>query len=105
VAEWRYTVTKTDTPHLVPLSRQSVEIPERTAPSDRQGRCVFPSVRTPIGDRSMSDNAILAALQLMGVDKEERPPMASGPLARTGRNEPTWIVRRVPCRMLSWLFA
>lgn len=25
-AEWRYIVTKTNTPHLVPLSRQAVEI-------------------------------------------------------------------------------
>ncbi len=41
VDEWRYTVTKTDTPHLVPLSRQSVEIPERTAPSDRAGALCF----------------------------------------------------------------
>ena len=26
VAEWRYTVTKTKTPHIVPLSRQALEI-------------------------------------------------------------------------------
>ena len=25
-SEWRYTVTKTATPHIVPLSRQAVEI-------------------------------------------------------------------------------
>ena len=57
VTEWRFTVTKTDTSHLVPLSRQAVEILRELHPLTGQGRYVFPSARTPRGDRPMSDNA------------------------------------------------
>jgi integrase len=34
-AEWRYTVTKTDAPHIVPLSRQAVEILRDLKPLSR----------------------------------------------------------------------
>ena len=34
-ADWRYTVTKTKTPHIVPLSRQAVGNPARTASPHR----------------------------------------------------------------------
>lgn len=37
-AEWRYTVTKTNTPHVVPLSRQAVAI-LRELPPTSLGRC------------------------------------------------------------------
>ena len=48
-AEWRFTVTKTDTQHLVPLSRQAVEVLRELYPLTGQGRFVFPSGRTPKG--------------------------------------------------------
>ena len=42
-AEWRYTVTKTNTPHIVPLSRQAVAILTRTSCIDwHAGALCFP---------------------------------------------------------------
>ncbi len=68
-AEWRYTVTKTKTPHIVPLSRQAMAILRELHPLTGSGRFVFPGART--NKRPMSDNAILAAMRRMGIDKEE----------------------------------
>ncbi|HBK81889.1 MAG TPA: integrase, partial [Nitrospinae bacterium] len=45
-AEWRYTVTKTNAPHIVPLSRQSMEILRELHPLTGRGRFVFPGART-----------------------------------------------------------
>ena len=39
--EWRFTVTKTDMPHIVPLARQAVEILRELYPLTGQGRYVF----------------------------------------------------------------
>ena len=83
VTEWRFTVTKTDTSHLVPLSRQAVEILRELHPLTGQGRYVFPSARTPRGDRPMSDNAILAALRRLGIGKEEMTGHGFRAMART----------------------
>ena len=69
-AEWCFTVSKTDTEHMVPLARQAVEILAELRPLTGRGRYVFPSARTPRGERPMSDNAILAALRRMGIGKE-----------------------------------
>ena len=82
-AEWRYTVSKTDLPHVVPLSRQAVEILSELYPLTGQGRFVFPSARTPNGDRPMSENAILAALRRMGIGKEEMTGHGFRAMART----------------------
>ena len=82
-AEWRFTVAKTDTPHLVPLSRQAVEILCELHPLTGHGRYVFPSGRTPKGDRPMSENAILAALRRMGIGKEEMSGHGFRAMART----------------------
>jgi len=69
--EWRYTVSKTNTQHIVPLSDQAVEILRELHPLTGRGRYVFPSARNPKGDRPMSDNAILSAMRRMGIDKDE----------------------------------
>ena len=53
-AEWRYIVTKTNTPHIVPLAHQAVEILRSVQPLTGHGRYVFPSLRT--GERPMSEN-------------------------------------------------
>ena len=82
-AEWRYTVSKTDLPHIVPLSRQAVEILRELHPLTGQGRYVFPSARTPKGDRPMSNNAVLAALRRMGIGKEEMTGHGFRAMART----------------------
>ena len=47
-AEWRYTVTKTSTPHIVPLSRQAVEILRELHPLTGRGRFAFPGAPSAI---------------------------------------------------------
>lgn len=80
-AEWRYTVTKTKTPHIVPLSRQAVEILRELHPLTGRGRYVFPSARSI--SRPMSDNAILAAMRRSGIDKDEMTGHGFRAVART----------------------
>lgn len=67
-AEWRYVVSKTITDHIVPLSQQSLEILRELYPLTGQGRFVFPGARSSA--RPMSDNAILAAMRTMGIEKD-----------------------------------
>lgn len=80
-AEWRYTVTKTNTPHIVPLSRQAVEILTELQALTGDGRYLFPSART--NSRPMSDNAILSALRRMGIEKDEMTGHGFRAMART----------------------
>lgn len=82
-AEWRYVVTKTDTPHIVPLATQSVAILRELHPLTGHGEYVFPSARHPRGDRPMSDNAILSAMRRMGIDKDEMSGHGFRAMART----------------------
>ncbi|HDZ69028.1 MAG TPA: DUF4102 domain-containing protein [Phycisphaerales bacterium] len=82
-AEWRYVVTKTNTPHIVPLSHQAVEVLQELLPLTGNGRYVFPSARNPKGDKPMSDNAILAAMRRMGISKEEMSGHGFRAMART----------------------
>ena len=83
VAEWRFTVSKTDTQHLVPLSPQAIEILRELYPLTGHGRFVFPSGRTPRGERPMSENAVLAALRRLGIGKEEMSGHGFRAMART----------------------
>lgn len=85
--EWRFLVTKTDTQHVVPLSRQAVEILRELHPLTGHGRYVFPSARTPDGSRPMSDVALLAALRRMGIDKDTQTVHGFRALARTVLDE------------------
>ncbi|WMJ07614.1 integrase arm-type DNA-binding domain-containing protein [Nitrosomonas sp. sh817] len=80
-AEWRYLVTKTSTQHIVPLSRQAVEILLELQPLTGNSRFVFPSARSH--HRPMSDNAILAAMRRLGIDKEEMSGHGFRAVART----------------------
>jgi integrase len=80
-AEWRYTVTKTDVQHIVPLSRQAVKILRELHPLTGLGQLVFPGART--SKRPMSDNAILAAMRRMGIEKEEMTGHGFRAVART----------------------
>ncbi len=63
--EWRYTVSKTNTDHLVPLSTQAVLIFEHMQAITGHGTYVFPG-RDP--KKPMSDAAVNAALRRMGYD-------------------------------------
>lgn len=80
-AEWRFTVTKTDTPHIVPLSRQAVAILRELLPITGQGQFVFPSFRSK--KRPMSDNANLAAMRRMGILQSEMTGHGWRAVART----------------------
>ncbi len=68
-------------PHLVPLSKQAVEILRELQPLTGSGKYVFPSART--NDRPMSNNAVLAALRRMGYDKENMSGHGFRAMART----------------------
>ncbi|MGO8719660.1 MAG: tyrosine-type recombinase/integrase [Acidobacteriaceae bacterium] len=83
--EWRYTVSKTNTPHIVPLSRQAVEILRELQPLTGNGRFVFPSARS--NARPMSNNAILAAMRRAGIDKDEMSGHGFRAVARTSLGE------------------
>ena len=79
--QWRSVVTKTKIPHIVPLSRQAVEILKELRPLTGEGTYVFPSARTT--SRPMSDNAILAAMRRAGIDKGEMTGHGFRAVART----------------------
>jgi integrase len=68
-------------PHLVPLSKQAVEILKEIQPLTSMSRYVFPSVRTP--QRPMSSSAILAALRRMGYTKDKMTGHGFRAMART----------------------
>lgn len=80
-AEWRYTVTKTSTSHIVPLSQQAVDILRELHPLTGDGRYVFPGARS--NGRPMSENAILAAMRRMGIGKDEMSGHGFRAMART----------------------
>ena len=80
-AEWRYHVTKTDSDHIVPLATQAVEILRDLHALTGHSLYVFSGART--NGRPMSDNAILAALRRMGIDKEEMSGHGFRAMART----------------------
>ena len=65
-AEWRYRVSKTQTDHLVPLSRQAVAILREIKPFSGHGEFVFMGGHDP--KKPMSEAAVNAALKRMGYD-------------------------------------
>ncbi len=82
-AEWSYLVTKTKTPHIVPLSRQALSILRELEPVTRTGEAafVFPGARSK--KRPMSDNAILVAMRNLEIGKEEMTGHGLRAVART----------------------
>lgn len=67
--------------HLVPLSRQSVELLAQLQPLTGRDRFVFPSARST--SRPMSNNAVLAALRRMGIERHEMTGHGFRAMART----------------------
>lgn len=65
-ATWAYRVSKTKTDHIVPLSKQAVEILEQIHPLSGHGEFVFQGGHDPT--KPMSESAINAALKRMGYD-------------------------------------
>lgn len=80
-AEWRFHVSKTDTQHIVPLSSQALAVLRELYAVTGDGKYVFPSART--NERPMSDNAILAAMRRLGIEKEEMSGHGFRAMART----------------------
>ncbi len=71
----------TGAPHLVPLSRQALDVLRELHPLTGHGRFVFPSPLTD--ERPMSDNAVLSALRRMGFPKDEMTGHGFRAMART----------------------
>ncbi len=80
-SQWSYIVSKTKTPHIVPLSTQAIAILQRLQPLTGHSEFIFPSARS--SRRAMSDNAVLAALRRMGISKEEMSGHGFRATART----------------------
>jgi integrase len=79
--EWRYTVSKTETEHIVPLCSQAVTILRELQPVTGTSRYVFTNGRS--FDRPMSENAVLAGLRRMGIEKDEMSGHGFRAMART----------------------
>lgn len=79
--QWRYIVSKTNTPHIAPLSNQAITILKQLHPHTSHSVFLFPSARN--NKRPMSDNAILAAMRRMGISKEEMSGHGFRATART----------------------
>ena len=82
-AEWCYMVTKTDTPHIVSLSRKAVEILRELYPLTGQGRYVFPNACYPRRERSMSANTLCGALRALDVLPDRMTMHGFRAMART----------------------
>lgn len=83
--EWRYLVTKTNTQHIVPLSKQALSVLKSIEPVTGNSVFVFPSARSFA--RPMSENAILAAFRRMGIEKNEMTGHGFRAMARTMLDE------------------
>jgi integrase len=66
---WQYLVNKTKTNHIVPLSRQAIEILNEIYPLSGHGVYVFQGGHSPL--KPMSESAINAALKRMGYDTQK----------------------------------
>jgi len=82
-AEWNIPAgkMKMKEPHLVPLSKQAIEILTEIKELTGASRYIFPSARS--FDRPMSDNALVAALRRMGFEKGETTAHGFRATART----------------------
>ena len=74
--------------HVVPLSRQALEILKELQPLTGEGKYLFPSPRT--SGRPMSDNAILSALRRMGYTGDQMTGHGFRSMASTLLNEQGW---------------
>ena len=89
-AEWRIPAEKMKSSvlHIVPLSRQALDVLREIYPLTGHGRCVFTSPRTD--SKPMSSNAILSALRRMGFTKDEMSGHGFRSMASTLLNEQGW---------------
>jgi integrase len=84
--EWRYFVSKTQVQHIVPLSRQALELLGELKTLTGRGVWLFPSERNPgntQAGRCMSENTLNAALKRLGYGKDEMTAHGFRAMART----------------------
>ncbi len=79
--EWRYTAPKTNTPHIVPLAPQVMEILRELHIQTGQGEYVFPAGWRK--NQPMGKTTLLAALRGMGIGQDEMTPHGFRAMART----------------------
>jgi len=79
---------KTRKQHLVPLSRQALSLLQELIPITGQGKYVFPGGRSAA--QPMSENALVAALRRMGIEKGEQTAHGVRAAASTLLNEQDW---------------
>jgi integrase len=84
-AEWRYTVSKTNTPHIVPLAKQSLAILVALQELNFKSEFVFPSARG--ASRPLSENGVRVALRTMGYTNEQMTAHGFRAMARTVLDE------------------
>jgi integrase len=84
-AEWRFNASKTNQPHIVPLSTQAVALLRELQPLTGKREFVFPSERSPL--RPMSENTINAALRSLAIDKKTMCGHGFRAMARTALDE------------------
>lgn len=89
-AEWRIPAEKmkAGAVHIVPLSKQALDILQEIQPLTGHGKYVFPSPRTD--SRPMSSNGILSVLRRMGYAKDEMSGHGFRSMASTLLNEQGW---------------
>jgi len=89
-AEWRIPAAKMKmkTMHLVPLSRQALDILREILPITGEGKYIFPGERTRT--RPMSNNTVNAALRRLGYSKEEMTGHGFRAMASTRLHEIGW---------------
>lgn len=86
---------KMKSPHIVPLSRQAIDVFKTLKPFTGHGHYVFPSLRSPL--QPMSNNTINAALRRMGYSKDEMTGHGFRSMASTLLHEqgyPTDVIER-----------
>lgn len=81
VCEWRYTTSKTGTPHIVPLVPQAMKILNTLYAYTGHQEWVFPHQWQK--GKPMAKTALLAALRSMGITGEEMTPHGFRAMART----------------------
>lgn len=91
--EWRIPgpIMKMKRPHLVPLSRQALEVLDDIAPYTGHCQYIFPAVRSiNSGDRPMSDGTMGAALRRLGYSSGQFTPHGFRSMASTNLHEMKW---------------
>ncbi|PTS80406.1 site-specific integrase, partial [Stenotrophomonas sp. HMWF023] len=84
-AEWRYVTSKTNTPHVVPLSKQAMAVLRDLHPHASYSEFVFPGIRSAL--KPMSENTLNAALRYLGFDSDTMVGHGFRAMARTVLDE------------------